>query len=105
MAWFCLPKLESGEVRLAVGDKFRMRFQGELHKAWETVGHVNQILNVSYLLCSCYCCLLKYLLVEVSDEIGLELRRTEGVSAEPTHNFAADFVRKATNFDSMQLAI
>ncbi|KAF9014134.1 ATP dependent helicase [Cyathus striatus] len=87
VAWFCLPKLESGEVRLAVGDELRLRYQGELHKAWEGVGHVIKIPN------------------NVSDEIGLELRRTEGVPSECTHNFAADFVWKSTSFDRMQLAM
>lgn len=43
--------------------------------------------------------------VDVSDEIGLELRRTEGVPHELTHNFAADFVWKSTSFDRMQLAM
>ncbi|KAK0482608.1 RNA helicase-domain-containing protein [Armillaria novae-zelandiae] len=87
VAWFCLPKLESGEVRLAVGDELRLRYAGELHKAWEGVGHVLKIPN------------------NVSDEIGLELRRTEGVPSECTHNFAADFVWKSTSFDRMQLAM
>ena len=41
----------------------------------------------------------------MSDEIGLELRRTEGVPSECTHNFAADFVWKSTSFDRMQLAM
>ncbi|KAG6825384.1 ATP-dependent helicase NAM7, partial [Arthromyces matolae] len=41
----------------------------------------------------------------VSDEIGLELRKTEGVPSECTLNFAADFVWKSTSFDRMQLAM
>lgn len=45
IAWFNLPKLESGEVRLAVGDELRLRYQGELHKPWEGVGHVIKIPN------------------------------------------------------------
>ena len=45
IAWFNLPKLESGEVRLAVGDELRLRYQGELHKPWEGVGHVLKIPN------------------------------------------------------------
>lgn len=44
-------------------------------------------------------------IIDVSDEIGLELRRTEGVPSECTHNFAADFVWKSTSFDRMQLAM
>ncbi|KAF9028563.1 ATP dependent helicase [Hymenopellis radicata] len=87
VAWFGLPKLESGEVRLAVGDELRLRYSGELHKAWEGVGHVIKIPN------------------NVSDEIGLELRRTDGVPTECTHNFSADFVWKSTSFDRMQLAM
>jgi regulator of nonsense transcripts 1 len=43
--------------------------------------------------------------VDVSDEIGLELRRTEGVPHDITHNFSADFVWKSTSFDRMQLAM
>lgn len=42
---------------------------------------------------------------DVSDEIGLELRRTEGVPTEVTHGFSADFVWKSTSFDRMQLAM
>lgn len=44
-------------------------------------------------------------LLDVSDEIGLELKRTEGVPAECTHGFSADFVWKSTSFDRMQLAM
>lgn len=43
--------------------------------------------------------------LDVSDEIGLELRRTEGVPNECTHGFSADFVWKSTSFDRMQLAM
>ncbi|KAJ7600157.1 RNA helicase-domain-containing protein [Mycena floridula] len=45
VAWFGIPKLESGEVRLAVGDELGLRYSGELHKAWEGVGHVIKIPN------------------------------------------------------------
>lgn len=43
--------------------------------------------------------------VDVSDEIGLELRRSEGVPVEIIHNYTADFVWKSTSFDRMQLAM
>ena len=43
--------------------------------------------------------------VDVSDEIALELRRTDGVPTEITHGFIADFVWKSTSFDRMQLAM
>lgn len=103
VAWFCLPKLESGEVRLAVGDELRLRYTGELHKAWEGVGHVLKIPNSKSDSGSGD--LGSYYYIDVSDEIGLELRRTEGVPSECTHNFAADFVWKSTSFDRMQLAM
>jgi regulator of nonsense transcripts 1 len=103
VAWFCLPKLESGEVRLAVGDELRLRYGGELHKAWEGVGHVIKIPNSSQKFVRNV--VLHYSHLDVSDEIGLELRRTDGVPAECTHNFAADFVWKSTSFDRMQLAM
>ena len=48
VAWFCLPKLESGEVRLAVGDELRLRYSGQLHKPWEGDGHVIKIPNSAY---------------------------------------------------------
>lgn len=44
-------------------------------------------------------------LTDVSDEIGLELRRSEGVPLDITHNYTADFVWKSTSFDRMQLAM
>lgn len=87
VAWFCLPKLESGEVRLAVGDELRLKYTGTLHKPWEGDGHVIKIPN------------------NVSDEIGLELRRSEGVPVDITHNYTVDFVWKSTSFDRMQLAM
>lgn len=33
-AWFFLPKLEMGDVRLAVGDEIRLSYQGELRDHW-----------------------------------------------------------------------
>lgn len=44
-------------------------------------------------------------LSDVSDEIGLELRRSEGVPVDVTHNYTADFVWKSTSFYRMQLAM
>lgn len=44
-------------------------------------------------------------LADVSDEIALELRKSEGVPTEITHNFIVDFVWKSTSFDRMQLAM
>lgn len=92
LASFVLPKLELGDVKLAVGDEMRLRYTGELRAHWEGVGYVIKIPN------------------NQSDEVTIELRpRTEGkgggVPTECTHNFTADYVWKATSFDRMQLAM
>ncbi|WVQ86166.1 hypothetical protein IAT38_008334 [Cryptococcus sp. DSM 104549] len=106
LAWFSMPKLESGEVRLAVGDELRLKFVGTsgigvkgMHAfnksgwggggevTWEGIGGVVKIPN------------------NVSDEICLELRRNDGVPTDCTHGFSADFVWKATSFDRMQAAM
>ncbi|WRT70767.1 uncharacterized protein IL334_007766 [Kwoniella shivajii] len=105
LAWFCMPKLESGEVRLAVGDELRLKFVGITGgstgikgmsafnkgwgggESWEGIGSVIKIPN------------------NVSDEICLELRRNDGVPADCTHGFSVDFVWKATSFDRMQAAM
>jgi regulator of nonsense transcripts 1 len=33
-AWFFLPKLEAGDVRLAIGDEIRLSYRGELRDRW-----------------------------------------------------------------------
>lgn len=107
VAWFGLPKLESGEVRLAVGDELRLKYSGSLHKPWEGDGHVIKIPNSQFIFIPMDLS-MKLILnscVDVSDEIGLELRRSENVPVEVTHNFTADFVWKSTSFDRMQLAM
>lgn len=89
VAWFTLPKLESGEVRLAAGDELRLKYNGELRKPWEAIGHVLKVPNNS------------------SDEIALELRKADDVHVptDLTINFSVDFVWKSTSFDRMQLAM
>lgn len=90
LASFVLPKLELGDVKLAVGDEMRIRYSGELRSPWEGVGYVIKIPN------------------NMSDEVTIELR-TKGdhksVPTECTHNFNADYVWKATSFDRMQHAM
>lgn len=44
-------------------------------------------------------------LTDISDDIAIELRRSDGVPHECTLNFSADFVWKSTSFDRMQLAM
>ena len=87
IAWFVLPKYELGEVKLAVGDELRLRYRGELRKPWEGVGHVIKIPN------------------NESDEIALELKRTDGIPTDCTCTFSVDFVWKSTSFDRMQAAM
>lgn len=90
LASFVLPKLELGDVKLAVGDEMRLKYTGELRPHWEAVGYVIKIPN------------------NQSDEVTIELR-TKGdhksVPTECTHNFTADYVWKSTSFDRMQLAM
>ncbi|QIW96006.1 hypothetical protein AMS68_001524 [Peltaster fructicola] len=90
LASFVLPKLELGDVKLAVGDEMRLRYQGELRAHWEGVGYVIKIPN------------------NQSDEVTIELRARgdhKNVPTECTHNFTADYVWKATSFDRMQHAM
>ena len=90
LASFILPKLELGDVKLAVGDEMRLRYTGELRPHWEGVGYVIKIPN------------------NQSDEVTIELRNRgdhKSVPTECTHNFTADYVWKATSFDRMQLAM
>lgn len=87
---FALQKIESGDVKLAVGDEMRLRYNGELRPAWEGVGYVVKIPN------------------NQSDEVALELRKVGNEKQVPTdlsHNFSADYVWKATSYDRMQLAM
>lgn len=90
LASFVLPKLELGDVKLAVGDEMRLRYQGELRSHWEGVGYVIKIPN------------------NQSDEVTVELRTRgdhKAVPTECTHNFTVDYVWKATSFDRMQHAM
>jgi len=90
VASFTFPKLESGDVKLAVGDEMRLKYKGELRPPWEGVGYVIKVPN------------------NQSDEVTLELRKTSNdktVPTECTHNFSADYVWKATSYDRMQVAM
>lgn len=90
LASFVLPKIELGDVKLAVGDEMRLKYKGELRPVWEGVGYVVKIPN------------------NLSDEVTIELRKIgndKSVPTECTHNFSADYVWKATSYDRMQLAM
>lgn len=87
--FFNLQKIEAGDVKLAVGDEMRLRYNGDLGSPWEGVGYVIKIPN------------------GLSDEVCLELRKTgnDKVPSDLSHNFSADYVWKATSYDRMQLAM
>ena len=90
LASFVLPKLELGDVKLAVGDEMRLRYTGDLRAHWEGVGYVIKIPN------------------NQSDEVTIELRAKgdlKSVPTECTHNYSVDYVWKATSFDRMQHAM
>jgi len=90
LASFILPKIESGDVKLAVGDEMRLKYKGELRPPWEGVGYVIKIPN------------------NQSDEVTLELRKSandKSVPTECTTSFSADYVWKATSYDRMQFAM
>jgi regulator of nonsense transcripts 1 len=42
---------------------------------------------------------------DVSDEIALELRRSDGVPSDCSTGFSVDYVWKSTSFDRMQSAM
>ncbi|KAG5455660.1 MAG: RNA helicase-domain-containing protein, partial [Olpidium bornovanus] len=121
IAWFNLPRLELGEVKLAVGDELKLKYRGELHRDWDCDGHVIKVPNSTLpgsfrVSCLARCHGSAYLhptfphffcLVcppGVSDEVGLELRRFDAPT-ECTVNFSVDFVWKPTSFDRMQNAM
>ena len=87
-ASFSLRKIESGDVKLAVGDEMRLRYTGGLRSPWEAVGFVLKIPN------------------NQSDEVRLEIRKhgNEGIT-NVSIGFSADYVWKATSYDRMQLAM
>ncbi|KAJ8103307.1 P-loop containing nucleoside triphosphate hydrolase protein [Lipomyces tetrasporus] len=88
LASFVLPKMDMGDVKLAVGDEMRLRYNGDIRSKWEGVGYVVKIAN------------------NISDEITLELRRNDkSVPSDCTTGFSVDYVWKATSFDRMQLAL
>ncbi len=90
LASFILPKIESGDVKLAVGDEMRLKYKGEIRPPWEGVGYVIKIPN------------------NQSDEVTLELRKSgndKQVPIDVVTNFSADYVWKATSYDRMQFAM
>ncbi|KAG7275267.1 hypothetical protein CRUP_034994 [Coryphaenoides rupestris] len=100
IAYFSLPKTDSGDMRLMQGDEICLRYKGEMAPLWKGIGHVikvpdsQDISKVSLTDCSDY-----------GDEIAIELRSSVGAPVEIPHNFQVDFVWKSTSFDRMQSSL
>lgn len=94
-------------MKLAVGDELRMKYGGDLPKPWDGTGHVIKVPNSEFESLSVNSPenSLEYLSTDVSDEVGLELRKNENVPLDFTLNFSVDFVWKPTSFDRMQSAM
>lgn len=43
VAYFCMPRLEQGDMRLVTGDELLLKYTGELHPFWECRGHVIKV--------------------------------------------------------------
>lgn len=69
------------DMKLMHGDELRLRYLGEMHKAWSGVGHVIKIPD------------------NYGEEVGIELKSSSGAPTECTSNFVVDFIWKSTSFD------
>ncbi|KAG5847945.1 hypothetical protein ANANG_G00131630 [Anguilla anguilla] len=87
IAYFTLPKTDSGDMRLMQGDEICLRYKGDLAPLWKGIGHVIKVPD------------------NYGDEIAIELRSSMGAPVEVPHNFQVDFVWKSTSFDRMQSAL
>jgi len=86
IAYFTLAKSD-GDMKLMHGDELRLRYLGELQKAWSGIGHVIKIPD------------------NFGEEVGLELKSTSGAPTQCTSHFVVDFIWKSTSFDRMQGAL
>ncbi|CAF5133374.1 unnamed protein product, partial [Rotaria magnacalcarata] len=69
-------------MRLMAGDELRLRYVGDSSKlTWSGVGHVVKVPN------------------NYGEEIGTELRISQGAPIEFSTNFVVEFVWKSTSFD------
>ncbi|CEJ81899.1 Putative Regulator of nonsense transcripts 1 [[Torrubiella] hemipterigena] len=87
---FKLRTIDSGEVKLAVGDEMALRYDGGLRDPWRGVGYVTKIPGND------------------GDFVQIELRKTgndKSVPVEILNNFSADYIWKATSYDRMQSAM
>ncbi|KAK4019881.1 regulator of nonsense transcripts 1 [Daphnia magna] len=86
VAYFSLQKTDS-DMKLMHGDELRLRYLGELHKPWTGLGHVIKLPD------------------NYGEEVGIELKNSNGAPTECSTNFVVDFVWKSTSFDRMQSAL
>jgi regulator of nonsense transcripts 1 len=47
-AYFMLPKLEQGEIKLGLGDELVLKYRGELRAHWDGVGNVIKVPDSKY---------------------------------------------------------
>ncbi|KAJ3125921.1 ATP-dependent helicase NAM7 [Nowakowskiella sp. JEL0407] len=87
IAYFHLPKLEQGDIRLVVGDELIIKYKGELSKVPNCKAYVIKIPN------------------NISNEVAAELTYGDAFPTDITHNFSVDFVWKSVSFDRMQSAM
>lgn len=86
IAYFTLAKTDS-DMKLMHGDELRLRYVGELHKAWDAIGHVIKVPD------------------NYGEDVGLELKSSAKAPIQCTSNFAVDFIWKCTSFDRMRRAL
>lgn len=86
IAYFTLAKTDS-DMKLMHGDELRLRYVGELHKAWDAIGHVIKVPD------------------NFGEDVGLELKSSAKAPVQCTSNFAVDFIWKCTSFDRMRKAL
>ncbi|CAF1360836.1 unnamed protein product [Rotaria magnacalcarata] len=87
LAYFSLPKANE-EMRLMAGDELRLRYVGDPMKStWGGVGHVVKVPN------------------NYGEEVGIELKISQGAPIDYSSNFVVEFVWKSTSFDRMQAAL
>ncbi|XP_065201509.1 regulator of nonsense transcripts 1-like [Planococcus citri] len=86
VAYFNLAKTD-GDMKLMHGDELRLRYMGEVTKPWSGVGHVIKIPD------------------NFGEEVGLEMKTSQGIPFESTSKFVVDFIWKSTSFDRMQQAL
>uniref|UniRef100_A0A336KT50 DNA helicase n=1 Tax=Culicoides sonorensis TaxID=179676 RepID=A0A336KT50_CULSO len=86
IAYFTLAKVDS-DMKLMHGDELRLRYVGDLGKAWSGVGHVIKLPD------------------NFGEDVGLELKNSQQPPTEYTSNFVVDFIWKGTSFSRMQMAL